>query len=48
MSPLLELRKQRRADVVSLCFNAEERGDREAREEAALLVQGFEPLNNNR
>lgn len=33
--------------MVSLNFNVEGRSDREAREEAALLVQGFGPLNNN-
>lgn len=44
---LLKIFKQERNDVVSLNFNVEGRSDREAREEAALLVQGFGPLNNN-
>lgn len=38
---------QRRADVVSLCFNVEDGGERGSWEEAALLVRGFGPLGDN-
>lgn len=33
--------------MASLCYNAEENGDGVSRVKAAVLVQGFGPLNGN-